>query len=81
MAGDGANPWSSALTNPRAEAITSVERRWRWPRAENERLVAASLEQGAPHQSFSHWQTIPLFVDRECAKGDAAASRPVTFVP
>ena len=35
------------MTNPRTEVITSVERRRRWPRAEKERLVAASLEPGA----------------------------------
>lgn len=35
------------MTNSRAEVITSVERRRRWPQAEKERLVAASLEPGA----------------------------------
>jgi transposase len=35
------------MTNPRAEVITSVERRRLWSRAEKERLVAASLEPGA----------------------------------
>ena len=29
------------------EVITSVQRRWRWPRAEKERIVAAALEPGA----------------------------------
>jgi len=35
------------MTNGRVEVITSVERRRRWPRAEKERIVAASLEPGA----------------------------------
>src|SRR5499427_6331317 len=35
------------MTSSRMELITSVERRRRWPRAEKERLVAASLEPGA----------------------------------
>jgi transposase len=35
------------MTNSRAEVITSVEWRSRWPQAEKERLVAASLERGA----------------------------------
>jgi transposase len=35
------------MTNGRVEVITSVQRRRRWPRAEKERIVAASLETGA----------------------------------
>ena len=35
------------MTNGRVEVITSIERRRRWPRAEKERIVAASLEPGA----------------------------------
>ena len=35
------------MTNARVEVITSVQRRRRWPRAEKERIVAASLEPGA----------------------------------
>jgi transposase len=35
------------MTNGRVEVITSVQRRRRWPRAEKERIVAASLEPGA----------------------------------
>jgi len=35
------------MTNGRVEVITSVERRRRWPRADKERIVAASLEPGA----------------------------------
>ena len=35
------------MTNGRVEVMTSVERRRRWPRAEKERIVAASLEVGA----------------------------------
>jgi len=35
------------MTMSRAEVITSVERRRRWPRAEKERLVALALEPGA----------------------------------
>jgi len=35
------------MTNGRVEMITSVERRRRWPLAEKERIVAASLEPGA----------------------------------
>jgi transposase len=35
------------MTNGRIEVITSVQRRRRWPRAEKERIVAASLEPGA----------------------------------
>jgi len=35
------------MTNGRVEVITSVQRRRRWPRAEKERIVAASLEAGA----------------------------------
>src|SRR5205085_12137741 len=42
-----ANPRDSHMTNGRVEVITSVERRRRWPRAEKERIVAASLEPGA----------------------------------
>jgi len=34
------------MTNGRVEVITSVQRRRRWPRAEKERIVAASLEPG-----------------------------------
>ena len=41
------NPGDSHMTNGRVEVITSVERRRRWPRAEKERIVAASLEPGA----------------------------------
>src|SRR6516162_4576102 len=46
-AGPRGNPRRSAMTISRAEVITSVQRRRRWPRAEKERLVAASLEPGA----------------------------------
>ncbi|MER8542976.1 transposase [Mesorhizobium sp. M1334] len=35
------------MTKQHVEAITSVERRRRWPREEKERLVAACLEPGA----------------------------------
>jgi transposase-like protein len=35
------------MTNGRVEVITSAARRRRWPRAEKERIVAASLELGA----------------------------------
>jgi transposase len=35
------------MTNGRVEVITSVQRRRRWPHAEKERIVAASLEAGA----------------------------------
>jgi len=35
------------MTKAQVEVITSVERRRRWPAAEKERLVAASLEAGA----------------------------------
>lgn len=35
------------MTMPRAEVITSVQRRRRWSREEKERLVSASLEPGA----------------------------------
>jgi transposase len=35
------------MTSSRVEVITSVERRRRWPRAEQERLVALSLAPGA----------------------------------
>jgi transposase len=35
------------MTSARVEVITSVQRRRRWPRAEKERIVAASLEPGA----------------------------------
>jgi transposase len=28
------------------EVITSVQRRWRWPRAEKERIVAAAMAPG-----------------------------------
>ena len=35
------------MSKPAIEVITSVERRRRWTTAEKERLVAASLEQGA----------------------------------
>lgn len=35
------------MNKPAIEVITSVERRRRWSTAEKERLVAASLEQGA----------------------------------
>src|SRR5262245_34586339 len=41
------NPGDSHMTNGRVEVITSVQRRRRWPRAEKERIVAASLEAGA----------------------------------
>src|SRR6516162_8796966 len=46
-AGPRGNPRRSAMTISRAEVITSVQRRRRWPREEKERLVAASLEPGA----------------------------------
>lgn len=35
------------MTNGPIEVITSVQRRRRWPRAEKERIVAATLEPGA----------------------------------
>jgi transposase len=35
------------MTSTQVEVITSVQRRRRWPRAEKERIVAASLEPGA----------------------------------
>jgi transposase len=35
------------MTKTQVEVITSVQRRRRWPRAEKERIVAASLEPGA----------------------------------
>jgi len=35
------------MTNGWVEVITSVEGRRRWPRAEKERIIAASLEPGA----------------------------------
>jgi transposase len=35
------------MTKTQVEVITSVQRRRRWCRAENERLVAAALEPGA----------------------------------
>jgi hypothetical protein len=35
------------MTKTQVEVITSVERRRRWSRAENERIVAAAMEPGA----------------------------------
>jgi transposase len=35
------------MTKTQVEVVTSVQRRRRWSRAEKERIVAASLEQGA----------------------------------
>jgi transposase len=41
------NTRDSHMTNGRVEVITSIQRRRRWPRAEKERIVAASLEPSA----------------------------------
>jgi transposase len=35
------------MTKAQVEVITSVQRRRRWPRAEKERIVAATMEPGA----------------------------------
>src|SRR6266446_5468352 len=35
------------MTKTQVEVITSVQRRWRWSRAEKEQIVAAAMEPGA----------------------------------
>jgi transposase len=76
------------MTNPRAEVITSVERRRRRSRAEKERLVAASLEPGANVSEVARSAGLhvsQLFKWRKelCTRTDtsAVALVPVEIVP
>jgi transposase len=70
----------------RIEVITSVERRRRWPAAEKERLVAASLQPGAvvsalareagihPSQLYS-WRRQLCVAAPGCPDGDSVSAR------
>jgi transposase len=76
------------MTSSRAEVITSVERRRRWPQAEKERLVAASLEPGASVSEVARSAGLhvsQLFKWRKelCRRTDTsvAALVPVEIVP
>ena len=76
------------MTSSRMELITSVERRRRWPRAEKERLVAASLEPGASVSEVARSAGLhvsQLFKWRKelCKRNDMSVARlvPVEIVP
>src|SRR5262245_60495052 len=76
------------MTMPRAEVITSVERRRRWSREEKERLVVASFEPGVSASEIARSAGIhvsQLFRWRKdlCDRVDAGSSQlvPVEIVP
>jgi transposase len=74
------------MTSSHVEVITSVERRRRWPRAEQERLVALSLAPGASASEIAraaglHVSQLFRWRKRLCERiaPDAPAFLPVTI--
>jgi transposase len=74
------------MTNGRVEVITSIQRRRRWPRAEKDRIVAASLEVGAIASEVARAagiHTSQLYRWRRdlCDRGGAPGFAAVTIAP